>query len=207
MKRYKLGFGNRPLLEQIAIGRRVADGIGRLPDEQRRILARHPVAASVAQAADACTQVESLKIALRAALARRDLMFRAMRDHTTAAADGIYAAIGGEPAALLAAGVGVTKTKQPVGRPDAPARFRILSTEFEGRVRLRWKRPVRRCVFIIQITTAPTATRGWKQVAICVRQTCDVKELKSGAKYWFRVAASNAHGQGPWSQPVNARVK
>jgi hypothetical protein len=207
MKRFKLGFGNRSLLEQIAICRRVADGIGRLSAEQRRTLARHPVAASVAEATDAYTQVESLKIALRAALSRRDLNVRAMRDHTTAAANGIFAVTGGDPLALLAAGVGIVKTKQPVGRPDAPARLRVLSTEFEGTVRLRCKRPVRRCTFIIQTTTAPTATRGWKHAAISIRQTCDVKELKSGMKYWFRVSATNAHGQGPWSQPVNARVK
>jgi hypothetical protein len=206
MKRFKLGFGNRPLLEQIAICRRVADGMGKLPAENRRTLARHPVAASVAEAADAYAQVESLKIALRAALSKRDLKVRAMRDHTTAAAHGL-AAIADAPATLLAMGVGIAKTKQPVGRPDAPMRLRILSTEFEGTVRLRWKRPVRRCTFIIQTTTAPTATRGWKQAALSVRQTCDVTGLVSGAKYWFRVSATNAHGQGPWSQPVNARVK
>jgi hypothetical protein len=207
MKRFKLGFGNRPILEQIAICRRVADGMGRLPTEQRRTLARHPVAASVAEAADAYTQVESLKTALRAALARRDLKVRAMRDLTTAAANAIHAATGGDPSSLLTAGMEIVKTKQPVGRPDAPARLRILSTEFEGTMRLRWKRPVRRCIFTIQTTTAPMATRGWKHAAISVRQTCDVKELKSGMKYWFRVSATNAHGQGPWSQPVNARVK
>jgi Fibronectin type III domain len=207
MKRFKLGFGNRPLLEQIAICRRVADGIGKLSAESRRTLARHPVAASVAEAAAAHAQVSSLKTALRAALARRDLKVRAMRDHTTAAAYGIFAATGGDPLALLAAGMGITKTKQPVGRPAAPNFMRILSTEFEGTVRLRWKRPVRRCAFTIQTTTAPAATRGWKQAAISLRQTCDVTGLVSGAKYWFRVSATNAHGQGPWSQPVNARVK
>jgi hypothetical protein len=207
MKRFKLGFGNRSLLEQIAICRRVADGISRLPIEHRRTLARHPVAASVTEATDAYTQVESLKIALRTAMARRNLTVRVVRDHTTAAANGIFAATGGDPLALLAAGVGIVKTKQPVGRPAAPAQLRILSTEFEGTVRLRWKRPVRRCTFTIQTTTAPTATRGWKPAAISLRQTCDVTGLVSGTKYWFRVAATNAHGQGPWSQPVNARVK
>ena len=34
-----------------------------------------------------------------------------------------------------------------------------------------------------------------------------VPDLESGKKYWFRVTASNAHGQGPWSQPVCVRVK
>jgi hypothetical protein len=34
-----------------------------------------------------------------------------------------------------------------------------------------------------------------------------VTGLESGVKCWFRVAATNAHGQGPWSQVVNVRVK
>jgi hypothetical protein len=77
----------------------------------------------------------------------------------------------------------------------------------EGRVRLRWKRPVRRCAFSIEATTDPAARSGWKHAATCIRQSCVVGGLESGVKYWFRVAASNAHGQGPWSQPVSARVK
>jgi hypothetical protein len=59
----------------------------------------------------------------------------------------------------------------------------------------------------VQMTTDRAARTGWKQATICVRQTCDVTGMASGRKYWFRVAANNAHGQGPWSQPVSARVK
>jgi hypothetical protein len=207
MKRFKLGFGNRTVLEQIAICRRVADGIAKLPPKHREAVARHPVAASVAEATDAVVAVESLKTTLRAALVRRNTKVSAMRDHTTDAAAVINLATGGDPEALLAAGVGVKKPKQPVGKPGAPTLLRVLSTESEGAVTLRWKRPVRRCAFLIQMTTAPAATRGWKQVAISIRQTCTVTKLKSGQKCWFRVAATNAHGQGPWSQPVSARVK
>ncbi len=130
-----------------------------------------------------------------------------MRNHTTNAAAEINILTGGDPAALLAAGVGVKKPKQPVGRPGAPTLMRVISTESEGAVSLRWQRSVRRCAFLIQVTTAPAAARGWKQVAISLRQSCTVTGLKSGAKCWFRVAASNSHGQGPWSQPVSTRVK
>jgi hypothetical protein len=207
MKRFKLGFGNRPISEQINICRCVAHGIGKLPAEQRQALAAHPVAASVAEATDAVTEVEVLKTALRAGLARRDKKVAAMRHHTTRAAIVITMLTRGDPVALLAAGVGVKKAKQPVGKPGAPTLLRIVSTESEGAVSLRWKRPVRRCIFLIQMTTAPAATRGWKQVAISIRQSCTVTGLKSGQKYWFRVSAANAHGQGPWSQPVSARVK
>jgi hypothetical protein len=207
MNRFKLGFGNRPISEQINICRRVAHGIGKLPAEQREQLARHPVADLVAEAADAVTEVDILKATLRATLARRDEKVATMRAHTTTAALLINMLTDGSPVALLAAGVGVKKPKQPVGKPGAPALMRVVSTETEGAVSLRWKRPVRRCTFIIQMTTAPAATRGWKQVAIGFRQSCTMTQLKSGQKCWFRVAATNAHGQGPWSQRVSARVK
>jgi hypothetical protein len=207
MKRFKLGFGNKTLLEQINICRGVVAGIGKLPAGQRQALARHPVADSVAEAAAAHAEVEALTTALKAALARRSKKVRAMRERTTDAATELMAATGGDPAVLLAAGLGIVKDKQPVGVPGMPALLRVLSTDFECRVRLRWKRPVRRCVFLVETTTDRAARTGWKQAAICVKQTCDVSGLASGRKYWFRVAASNAHGQGPWSQPVSARVK
>ena len=207
MKRYKLGFGNRTVLEQIAICRRVADGLAKLPGKQRQAMAGCPVAASVAEATEAVGEVEGLKTALRAALIKRNAKAGAMRRHTTFAASLLNLATGGDPAALLAAGVGVKKPKQPVGTPGAPTLLRVVSTESEGAVSLRWKRPVRRCAFLIQMTTAPAATRGWKQVALSIRQSCTVTGLKSGRKCWFRVYATNAHGQGPWSQPVNARAK
>ena len=73
MKCFKLGFGNCPISEQINICRRVAHGIGKLPAEQRQALASHPVAASVAEATDAVSEVEVLKTSLRAGgLVKRD---------------------------------------------------------------------------------------------------------------------------------------
>jgi hypothetical protein len=161
----------------------------------------------VAAAAEAVAEVDALKTALRAALVRRNSKVNIMRGHTTRAAAVIAVATGGDPEALLTVGVGVAKTKSPVGQPAAPTQLRVVETNFEGAVRLRWKRPVRRCTFIIQMTTAPSALRGWKSVGISIKQTCTVTGLKSGVKGWFRVAATNSHGQGPWSQPVSARVK
>ena len=122
----------------------MAHGIGKLPTEQRQKFARLPVAGSVTAAADAVTEVELLKANLRTALAKRDEKTAAMRVLTTAAAQLINMQTEGNPAALLAAGVGVKKPKQPVGTPGAPTLLRVVSTESEGAVSLRWKRPVRR---------------------------------------------------------------
>jgi hypothetical protein len=207
MKKPKLNFANRTILEQLAICRRVANGAARLTTEQRALFAQYDVATRTDEAAAACAEVENLKTALKAALARRNARVRTACEAASYAASGIFLVTKGDPAAMLAAGLGVVRDKQPVGLPDAPAHLHALPSDFEGTAQLRWKRPVRRCSFAVEATTDPAAQTGWKRQLTCLKQSCAVKELESGRKYWFRVAASNAHGQGPWSQPVSARVK
>lgn len=206
-KRHKLNFGNRTVLEQLAICRRVADGFARLPAEHQAKFADTNVIGAADEADAACQEAENLKIALRGALQRRNQKVRAARDAASSAAIGIWLATNGDPAAMLASGLEIVRDKQPVGKPDAPANLRTLPTEFEGTARLRWKRPVRRCWFVVEATTDPAAQSGWKDLMTSFKQTCTVTGLKGGMKYWFRIAASNAHGQGPWSQPVSVWVK
>ena len=207
MKHFKLNFANRPVLEKVAICRRIADSIARLPEEHRAALVEHPVAGCTDEASAACAEVEAAKAVLKAALHKRKTKVRAACDCANYAGLKISALTAGDPAAMLAAGLEVVKEKQPVGRPDAPGNLRAIVTDFEGTVRLRWKRTVRRCSFDIEATTDPSALTGWKKVGSSFRQTCEVKDLESGKKYWFRVSAANAHGHGPWSQVVSVRVK
>ncbi len=207
MKRHKLSFANRPVHEQLAICQRVADGVATLPAEQRELLAEIPIADSTEAAAKACAAVEAAKLALKAALHDRKIKLRAARQHADYIGLKLSSKAADDPAAFLRAGLEVAKEKQPVGLPSAPAHLRARATDFEGRAKLRWLRPVRRCTFLVEMTTDPNAATGWKQVRISLRQSCEVDGLESGKKYWFRLAASNAHGQGPWSQAVSVRVK
>lgn len=207
MKKPKLNFGNKTILEQLAICQRVADGVARLSTEHREKIAEHDVAGRTAEARQAVAEVESLKIALKSALRRRDDKVRAARDTAGYAASVIAYLTAHNPAAMLAAGLDIVRDKQPIGLPAAPGQLRVLPVDFEGTARLRWKRPVRRCSFDVEATTDPAAQTGWKHQLTCFKQTCTVKDLAGGKKYWFRVGASNAHGQGPWSQPVRASVK
>jgi hypothetical protein len=223
MKRHKLNFGNRSALQQLAICQRFADSVAKLPAdsvaklpadsvaklpaEHRAALAEHPIADTTQAAAAACAAVEAAKAALKMALHHRQTKLQAARDCANNVGLKLSALTAGDPAVLLAAGLEIARDKSPVGKPDAPGNVRADVTEFEGRVKLRWQRPVRRCWFDVQATTDPTATTGWKKLLTCFKQTCEVSGLESGKKYWFRLAASNAHGQGPWSQAASAWVK
>lgn len=207
MKQHKLNFSNRTIPQQLAICRRVAEGVAKLTPEQRAVFAEHDVGARTDEAEESVAEAEQLKVALKAALIRRNQKVQLARSAATFAASGISLVTGGEPVAMLAAGLDLVRAKQPAGLPGVPEHFRGQMTEFEGRVKLRWQRPVRRCSFAIEATTDPSARTGWKHQLNCFKQKCEVRELVSGQKYWFRVAASNAHGQGPWSQVVSVRVK
>jgi hypothetical protein len=207
MKRHKLNFGNRTVTEQLAICRRVADGAAKVPKEHRHHFTPFDLPGRLADAEAAHADVERLKHALKAALSRRNETLRHARNSASANAGLLAILANGEPAALLAAGLGVVRDKQPVGLPSAPANLRVLPTDFEGRAPLRWQRSVRRCVFLVEATTDAAARTGWKQVRSVTKQSCEVTGLTSGKKYWFRVCAVNAHGQSAWSQPVNAWVK
>jgi hypothetical protein len=169
--------------------------------------ARVNVTGKLADAEAAHAEVGRLKVALKSALSRRNETLRLARDSAGAAASGLTVITNGDAAAMLAAGLGVVRDKQPVGLPSAPANLRALPTDFEGRVPLRWQRSVRRCVFNVEATTDAAARTGWKRVLSATKQSCEVTGLASGKKHWFRVCAVNAHGTGPWSQPVGAWVK
>ena len=207
MKRHKLNFGNRTVTEQLAICRRVADGEAKVPEEHRHHFTRVNLPGRLADAEASHAEVERLKFALKAALSRRNETLRLARNSASSSAGLLAILANGDAAAMLAAGLGVVRDKQPVGQPAAPANLRVLPTDFEGRVPLRWQRSVRRCVFFVEATTDAAARTGWKQVKSATKQSCVVAGLAGGKKHWFRVCAVNAHGTSPWSQPVSAWVK
>jgi Fibronectin type III domain len=207
MKQHKLNFTNRTVSEQLDIIRRVVGGIANVSKEHRQHFAKGDLAGKLAAAEADHAEVGRLKSALRAAVSRRNESLRRARDLAGSSAGLLRTIANGEPAAMLAAGLEIARAKRPVGLPAAPANLRPLATDFEGRVALRWQRSVRRSVFQIECTTDAAARTGWKRIHQCTKQSCEVTGLVSGKKYWFRVCAVNAHGTGPWSQPVSAWVK
>ena len=207
MKRHKLNFGNRTVSEQLAICRRVADGVANAPKQHRALFAPGNLAGTLADAEAAHAEVGRLRVALKSALSRRNDTLRRARDSAGDAATGLALVTNGEPGAMLAAGLGVVRDKRPVGLPSAPANLRALPTDFEGRVPLRWQRSVRRCVFTVEATTDAAARTGGKQVKSAPTHSGAGTGLAGGKKHGFRVCAMNAHGTGPWSQPVSAWVK
>jgi hypothetical protein len=207
MQRFKLGFRNKSALEQLVICERTLANLAGKPEQQTDPQHLTDASATVAAVRASHGRIAQLRGELKSEITRRNQLLGTARNQVTRACLGTAVKVGFEPGKLMEAGLELEKPKTvPVGKPAAPDNFRGEPTDNEGEARLRWRRPLRRCTFEVEFR--PDAVPdGWTRSDPCFRQTCLVKGLVSGVKYWFRVRAANAHGEGPWSNPVAVRVK
>jgi len=204
-KSFKLGFRNRTPADKVAICRRVVHSLANVPAGKRTLVPLAALQTRLAEAEAALARVPELRAELRAAISARNRIVAALCTEVTRGGKGYYAEVGGDAAELQAGGLELPKSKSPVGRPDAPGSFRAERTASSGTVRLRWKRPVRRCVFTIEYTADAAGQTDWQHHSTQTSSRCDVEGLEPGRLYWFRAAAINAHGRGPWTQSIAVR--
>lgn len=207
MHGFKLGFRNKSASEQLVICERTTANLkGRFNDEfnKKRLV---EATETVSQLRDSHERIALLRKELSFEISNRKQLLATARNAVTNLCVGLAARLDRNPAKLLEAGLELRKPRSvPVGKPSTVTHLQAETTGIEGQVRLRFKRPLRRCGFEIQCRP-DTASGTWKTMKIVVAQTCGVDDLRSGAKYWFRVRAFNAHGTGPWSNPVAERLK
>lgn len=208
MTRPKLGFRNRSALEQLTICDRVIANLARAPREHVMDVRLETTITAIAAARTSHEQLMQLKAEVKTVTRQRNELLREARRWTTLAQKGHLGRIGLHPGRMRAAGMELENSKRrSVGQPAKVTNLSAVPETHSTMVTLRWDRSVRRCAFEIQTRLDGQPESEWKHDHVCLKQRCDIKRLKSGGLYWFRVRASNAHGAGPWSNPVSARVR
>jgi hypothetical protein len=101
------------------------------------------------------------------------------------------------------AGMSTADDPTPVG--DMPKITGLTATQGDsaGEVDLAWN-PIKRGLksYIGEQTEDPAGQTGWTHAFVVTKSSATVPGLVSGKRYWFRVAALGAAGQGPWSDPA-----
>ena len=90
----------------------------------------------------------------------------------------------------VGAGMGVKDTPTPVGTMPKVTGLTGTQGDADGEIDLHWN-PVN--------TTDPAGQTGWGHTKVCTASKITLTGLTSATRYWFRVAAVGAAGQGPWS--------
>lgn len=204
----KLGFRNKTALQQLLICERVVTSLKRASKQHQSKLGVSKVETVVAEARESLERMNLLKAELKAETRRRNELLRKSREQVTWAQAGHASLVGRDKLQLQAAGIDMEGSRRRhVGLPAKVASVRAVPATHSTDITLRWERSVRRCAFQVEARRADEPDTEWRTVHNCVQCKCVISGLKSGGLYWFRLRASNAHGSGPWSNPVSARVR
>jgi hypothetical protein len=205
-RKHKLGLRHRPVSEKIVTCGHLLTGLQRSPAELQPLLFLDEFAEAHTEAAAAQRKVERLRCQLASALSARQQKTKKLEDAAHRSATAYSLRVNSEHE-LSAVGLSLEAAKSSIGLPGAPTQLRTLpiNGDITGTVKLRWKRPVRHCFHIVEVTEDVNGQTGWKFLTQCGRASCIARGLKPGVLYHFRVAAQTATGLGPWSQLL-ARV-
>ena len=56
--------------------------------------------------------------------------------------------------------------------------------------------------YVVQMSPDPITDDSWEHILASTRSSCEVDGAQPGKRCWFRIAAVNSTGQGPWSMPT-----
>ena len=90
--------------------------------------------------------------------------------------------------------------------PTVPQAVSATTGEHEGERILSWKAVPNVRSYVIESSQDPAAANSWTQVGIATSASKIINNLKSGTRYWFRVAAIGTGGQSGWSEHASKVV-
>jgi len=87
--------------------------------------------------------------------------------------------------------------------PDAPQSLNITGGDADGEIDLSWEPVDGAKTYQIEQSPDPVTATSWSHADVTTKSKITIDGLKSGTRYWFRVAAVGTNGQGVWSNPVS----
>ena len=101
---------------------------------------------------------------------------------------------------VVSAGMEPEDARSPVGSMPKIVGLFATQGDADGEIDLHWN-PIKRGLnsYVIEYTTDPAGQTGWGHTKVCTASKITLTGLTSATRYWFRVAAVGAAGQGPWS--------
>ena len=115
-------------------------------------------------------------------------------------------ATGGNAGKILSAGFEVANPSVPLPVPElvAVTGVTVAINGTPGHSRISWNSVPGADGYLVQGSADPITPVSWQMPQIAMKLAAETNGATAGQKYWYRVAAFNGAGQGPWS-PVTER--
>ena len=202
----KLNFARLSVPEKIALARRIVTKM----TGNAHFTSPQPPLATVTAAIDGLEQSESeAQIARQEAKAKtttRNNKEDGLGQLMTQAVVYVTAIAGGDEEIIQSAGMDVRAVTRPAIPPEQPPALGATAGDHDGSMDLSWDPVVEAASYIIEMSPDPPTATSWKHLGVSTKSTFTVTGLPSGTRVWFRVAAVNANGQSPWSDPATKIV-
>ena len=101
---------------------------------------------------------------------------------------------------ITSVGMELKSTPSTTTLPSVPQAVTAAAGDHDGELVLSWKSVPRAKSYVIESSTDPATVTSWEHVGIATSATKTITGLKSGTRFWFRIAAVGAGGQSGWSE-------
>ncbi len=108
----------------------------------------------------------------------------------------------GDEGKILSSGFSVRAKAQPTGAAPQVMNLHLTFGDDDGELDASWNSVANVKSYTVELCEDPLTPTGWKHVVSAPNSKTTISGLTSGKKYWVRVAAVTAAGQGTFSDPA-----
>lgn len=112
----------------------------------------------------------------------------------------------GDETKILSTGFDVRRAGTPMPPPAAPGPLTVKLNGSPGVTKLNWPSMPDAKSYLVEQSPDPMTDASWNQVDTPTKASCELEGAEPGRLYWYRVAAMNSAGVGPWSGPASRPV-
>jgi len=200
MARIKLNLRNLSITEKIAKGRHIVNSM----TNNANFPAPHPPLTDVTGFVDdlqkAFEQVQLTKSEMAGHVSTQDNVEMKLDQALTQLAGYVESIAGKDDTVITSAGMDTRAAPSAPSIPLVPQALSATAGEHEGVIELFWKPVLNAKSYAIESSTNPAEAASWTHMGIATSGSKAIHGLKSGTRYWFRVAAVGAGGQSGWSE-------
>jgi hypothetical protein len=200
MPRIRLNLKNLTIPEKLAKGRQIVTAMATNAsfDNPRPALAEVTARLDVLEKAFGAVQSAKSEVSTR--VVSQDNAEADVDQILTQLAGFVEAVAGRDDTLITSAGMETKASRSTPTIPGEPQSVGALAGTHEGVILLSWKPVPNAKSYTIELSTDPATATSCTHVAIATSAAKSINNLKSGTRYWFRVAAVGAGGQSGWSE-------